>query len=146
MRRTSWLIGLCALLLVACEAAPTAVEPTAIPTSLPNMGTVKGTLLDISNHKPIADRLIILAKIHPGAQLSVAALDPNSSLKYSTDAAGRFVIVNVPPDSYALGMLIPTGYVLILDPKTAKEMTIGVKSGEVVDFGELAIDPVVRDR
>lgn len=134
--------------LVACDAAPTAVEPTPtpLPTSLPAMGTVKGIVMDLSNREPIKDRLILLAVIHPGAQMSVAALDPTSNLKFSTDAAGRFTIVNVPPGDYALGMLLPTGYVLIRDPKTTKEILITVKAGTVVDFGELLIDPIVRDR
>lgn len=120
-----------------------ATTPVPVSTSLPGLGTVKGTLLDMTTKTPVRERLVLLAKIHPSEKLPIAALDPATPFKFTTDRDGRFVITNIEPDTYALGMLIPTGYVLIVDPTTHTEKTFAVKAGETIDLGDFIIDPVV---
>jgi hypothetical protein len=148
-------LAVASIVLMGCDSSsatpslPSSASPLAIATgvpvgtSRPGLGTVKGTLLDVATKMPVRERLLLLAKIHPSDKMSVAALDPATPLKYTTDEVGRFVITDVPPDSYALGMLLPTGYVLIIDPITRNEKTFSVKAGETLDLGDYAIDPVI---
>lgn len=120
---------------------PTEVPATPTPTSLPTMGTVTGLLIEETTQEPLGDYVLYLAKmLKPSSEgLSVAALDATADPRASTDAAGKFVFVNVPPESYALALLTPTGPALIKDAKTEKEVLLSVEAGQTVDLGPVYV-------
>jgi len=112
-----------------------------MPTSLPTMGTVTGLLIEETTREPLDDHVLYLAKILTTSSegLSVTALDATTDPRAITDAAGKFTFVNVPPESYALALLIPTGPALITDAKTEKEVLFSVEAGETVDLGPVYV-------
>ncbi|MBL7183680.1 MAG: hypothetical protein ISS50_04430 [Anaerolineae bacterium] len=122
-------------------ATPTHVPPTPMPTSLPTMGTVTGLLIEETTREPLDDHVLYLAKILTTSSegLSVTALDATIDPRATTDAAGKFTFVNVPPESYALALLIPTGPALITDAKTEKGVLFSVEAGETVDLGSVYV-------
>jgi len=118
---------------------PTDVPP--VPTSLPDMGTVTGLLIEETAQEPLGDYVLYLAKMlkPSGEGLSVAALDATADPRATTDAAGKFTFINVAPESYALALLLPTGPALITDAKTEKEVIFSVEAGETVDLGPVYV-------
>jgi hypothetical protein len=112
-----------------------------MPTSLPDMGTVTGLLIEETNQAPLGDYVLYLAKMLKSSTegLSVAALDATTDPRATTDMAGKFVFVNVPPESYALALLAPTGPALFKDAKTGKEVLLSVEAGETVDLGDIYV-------
>ena len=121
--------------------SPTEVPATPMPTSLPTMGTVKGLLIVDTPQEPLDDYVLYLAKILKTSSdgLSVTALDATIDPRATTDVTGNFVFFNVPPASYALALLIPTGPALIQDAKTEKEVVFSVEAGGTVDLGEIYV-------
>jgi hypothetical protein len=121
--------------------SPTPVPATPMPTSLPDMGTVTGLLVEETTQEPLGDYVLYLAKMLKSSSegLSVAALDATADPRAVTNAAGKFVFVNVAPESYALALLTPTGPALIKDAKTEKEVLLSVEAGETVDLGPVYV-------
>jgi hypothetical protein len=105
------------------------------------MGTVTGLLIEETTQEPLGDYVLYLAKIlkPSGEGLSVAALDATSDPRATTDAAGKFTFINVPPESYALALLLPTGPALIKDAKTEREVVFSVEGGETADLGSVYV-------
>ena len=85
--------------------------------------------------------MLYLAKMLESSSegMSVAALDATTDPRVTTDAAGEFAFVNVPPESYALALLVPTGPALITDAETEKEVIFSVEAGETVDLGPVYV-------
>lgn len=121
--------------------SPTEVPPTPTPTSLPSVGTVTGLLIEETTQEPLGDYVLYLAKILKTSSegMSVAALDATTDPRTTTDRAGKFTFVNVPPESYALALLTPTGPALIKDAKTGKEVIFSVEAGQTVDLGPVYV-------
>lgn len=121
--------------------SPTEVPATPMPTSLPTMGTVTGLLIEETSQELLGDHVLYLAKMLETSSegLSVAALDATTDPRVATDATGKFTFVNVPPESYALALLAPTGAALITDAKTEKEVIFSVEAGETVDLGSVYV-------
>ena len=121
--------------------SPTEVPATPMPTSLPTMGTVTGLLIEETSQELLGDHVLYLAKMLETSSegLSVAALDATTDPRVATDAAGEFTFVNVPPESYALALLTPTGAALITDAKTEKEVIFSVEAGETVYLGSVYV-------
>jgi hypothetical protein len=108
------------------------------------MGTVTGILYDDVDRRPLSDRVLYLAGLLEPLQegkLSVAALDPASDPRAITDASGRFTFTNIKPGTYALAFATPTGTVLIVDPKTEREIVFSVEAGGTVDLGTIYMHP-----
>ena len=121
--------------------SPTEVPATPMPTSLPTMGTVTGLLVDEATQKPLGDRVLYLAKMLKTSSegMSVAALDATTDPRATTDAAGKFTFVNVPPESYALALLTPIGPAVFKEAKTEKEVIFSVEAGDTVDLGPVYV-------
>lgn len=63
-----------------------------------------------------------------------------SALAYGlSHEKGYFVFADVPPDTYGLVIVCPTGSFLLGDPDTGGDFLITVKSGEQLDLGLLHI-------
>lgn len=105
------------------------------------MGTVTGLLIEETTQESLGDYVLYLAKMLETSSegLSVAALDATTDPRAATDAAGKFTFVNVPPESYALALLTPTGAALITDARTDKEVIFSVEAGETVDLGPVYV-------
>jgi len=101
------------------------------------MGTVTGLLIEETTQEPLGDRVLYLAKMLETSSegMSVAALDATTDPRVTTDAAGKFAFVNVPPESYALAFLTPIGPAVFKEAKTEKEVLFSVEAGETVDLG-----------
>jgi hypothetical protein len=160
-----WPLGALFLLLavIGCAAQPVPSSPTALPTdvpvthmptstpppptatplptSLPTNGTVSGFLIEETTQESLSDCVLYLAKILKTSSegLSVTALDATTDPRAITDVAGKFTFVNVPPESYALALLTPTGPALIKEAKTEKEVLLSVEAGETVDLGPVYV-------
>ena len=95
--------------------------------------------------EPAAGRLVYLAAIihREGEGMGVAALDVSTAPQAESDALGYFVFLNVPPANYALGILGPTGPLLILQA-TGKEILITVDAGQVYELGEIQLTPFAQ--
>ena len=128
-------------LLPSPTPPPTEVPATPVPTSLPTMGTVTGLLVEETSQEPLGDYVLYLAKILKTSSegMSVTALDATADPRATTDTAGEFTFVNVPPESYALALLMPTGAALIKDAKTEMEVLLSVEAGEAVDLGPVYV-------
>jgi hypothetical protein len=147
-----WPLGALFLLLavIGCAAQPVPSSPTStpppptatpLPTSLPTNGTVSGFLIEETTQESLSDCVLYLAKILKTSSegLSVTALDATTDPRAITDVAGKFTFVNVPPESYALALLTPTGPALIKEAKTEKEVLLSVEAGETVDLGPVYV-------
>ena len=151
MKTRLWSLGVLFLLLAVIGCAgqstatpipPTAV-PTPIPTSLPTLGTVTGLLVDEVREQPLMNYVLYLAQLlePKGESLSVAALDPTTDPRVTTDGVGQFTFIDVAPGTYAVALLTPTGAALIKDAKTGKEIVFSVGAGETADLGRIYIHP-----
>lgn len=123
--------------LTVIKATPQPLETPVnfIPTSLPTMGTVKGTLLDQATGEPAPDQILYLAKLlkPAGSEFKMAALNPTIDPRAYTDEEGRFTFINIPPDTYALGLATPLGPMLI--QVDGHEIIFTIEGGETVDLG-----------
>jgi Carboxypeptidase regulatory-like domain/TonB dependent receptor len=90
----------------------------ALPAAAGTTGTLTGTVIDQTTHKPIA-----------GAMVSVSS--PSQVAKATTDAGGRFVLISLAPDTYTVGVskegydsYSTTGVSVFADQSQALELPI----------------------
>jgi len=112
------------------------------PTPDPTKGTVKGVLLVMrgSTKRPVADACLYLAKMLPGSNDAVAAVDRVSSPRTYTDGTGEFVFHNVDPDRYGLVLDTIVNQYLLLAPSDGGPMVIVVEAGKEANLGKLVYD------
>jgi hypothetical protein len=111
-------------------------------TPQPDLGIVAGTL--VLDGEPASGHLMYLASIihAQGEGMGVAALDPANDPRAESDASGYFVLLDVPPGRYALGIMGPFGPVLI--QQEGEEIIAEVQAGRVTELGTVTIVPFTQ--
>lgn len=69
----------------------------------------------------------------------LAVLDVRSDPWAFSDEKGSFLFVDVPPDTYGLVIVCPTGSFLLREPDTGEDLLIMAEAGAVIDLGTLYI-------
>ena len=83
-----------------------------------------------------------LAKvIHSAEGFEVAALDAVLDPRIETDASGFFAFLDIVPGRYALGIMGPSGPLLV--NREGKEIIVDVEAEQVSDLGEIRAAPFV---
>ena len=103
---------------------------------------VQGTLV-LDGQPPAESHMMYLARVikpQGDDSLGVAALDPVNDPRAEPDASGYFVFLDVPPGQYGLGIMSPSGPVLIRG-EDGSEILITVQAGRSVDLGDIHIVP-----
>jgi len=88
---------------------------------------------------PVRGAILYLGKAikaNDGRVLMIA-FDKSTAPKAETDIAGKFMFTDVPDDYYGLILDLITSSIVLHDPVTKRELLIEVKSGDVVDLGQL---------
>ncbi len=113
--RVRRLLGICAVVLVACGfAAPASAQLTT--------GTITGTVKDTQGGV-LPGAIVLLTSETRGTQIAAAV----------SNADGDFVLANVPPDTYLLEVSME-GF------KTLRRSGVSVSAGDRVGIGSLTID------
>lgn len=95
--------------------------------------------------QPAAGQVLYLAEVirQEGEGMGVAALDAATAPRAESDASGYFVFLDAPPARYALGILSPSGPVLIRQA-SGQEVLLQVEAGQIHDLGEIQITPFIQ--
>ncbi len=120
--------------------------PLVLPTPTSgDKGTVGGVFIRRipgQPDEPITEVHVFLATIvsTTNGKPTMAGLDKVKAPKAYTDAAGRFVILDVPAGSYGVIYETPTRTLLLKQPGTSEDWVIEVKGGQVLDLGTDYLD------
>ena len=127
-----------ALLLSACSTVTTSPTP-AIPTASAASGVVAGRLVSQDTHSAYANRYVFLAVVSYNKEGQGAFfVDTVHSPTTQSDDKGYFRFVDVMPEDYVLVVGEPAmGSVAITDPNTGNPKIWKVKSGKVIQMGEI---------
>lgn len=117
------------------------VLPSTIPTPSSGKGVVFGTLRREGTNEPLHQVDIYLAGLLSSTEGEkvLAVLDVRSDPWAFSDERGSFLFVDVPPDTYGLVIVCPTGSFLLRHPDTGGDFFITVEAGEQLDLGVLHI-------
>jgi hypothetical protein len=127
--------------------APMEETKAPTPTTDPTLGNVQGEIY--LKGQPVNKALLFLSDVLQDKQGndSVVSVDLNTKNRVETNPDGSFTFVNIPPQRYALVLVVmPHSYVL-LKPDTQDAMVLEVKAGETVSMGRLDYDdlPILLD-
>jgi len=95
--------------------------------------------------QPASGHVVYLAEVirQEGEGMGLAALDAVTAPRAESDASGYFVFLDVPPARYALGILGPSGPLMVLQA-SGKEILTQVEPGQIYDLGEIQLTPFVQ--
>jgi len=139
--------GMLLALPCGCTQRVASNTPTPMPTlqprnqtPQPGKGIVQGLLL--MSGQPSEGQMMYLAKvIHSAEGFEVAALDAVLDPRIETDASGFFAFLDIVPGRYALGIMGPSGPLLV--NREGKEIIVDVEAEQVSDLGEIRAAPFV---
>jgi hypothetical protein len=115
-----------------------------VPTpGQPDRSTITGFLMtNTESPTPVGEVSLYLATVHTdetGKPLA-ASFDRKTALHTQTDAAGRFVFVDVPSQQYALILDRISEAFLLNSPDDNSDMLLNPEAGEILDVGRLVYD------
>ncbi|MGQ9612267.1 hypothetical protein [Chloroflexus sp.] len=124
---------------------PPTITPVSVDTAEPTIeigessGAIRGILLD-KEGQPIAGLYVFLATItdNPAGPIISFLLESDKGF---TNAAGQFVIDNVPAGVYSLAIWTPAVNFLIPAPngEEGSAIRVEVRNGQITELGEIRI-------
>lgn len=113
-----------------------------LPTPDPETGVVTGRAISSTTGTALAAQGIYLGErlmLTPGPGY-LLTLQQESSPHTTTDEAGGFTLLGVPPGEYALILWTPFKSRVALDSSGLVELRVVVQAGRVTDLGSIEVD------
>ena len=118
-------------------AGTDAVTPVPLPTRNSSLASIKGRLLQ--NGKPLENADLYLSNLLVNDQGKEVAFtfDSSKSPRTLTNQNGEFEFFNLQPGQYGLVYDVVVQSVLLLDPKSGKQMKYVLAVGQSINAGDL---------
>ncbi len=128
---------------LAASPLPAPTEIVVQPTRQPGTGSVTGIAYRLDG-TPMKGITIYGALIETINGVRLAGVDPANDVRATTDAEGRFTLVNLKPGEYAIATQSPVGVIMPHNSK-GEIVLYQVKADEQTDLGRLEIGFVYPD-